>query len=246
MLMHWDESHSKPPKSDSECCKHWGWGGQRWGVDWSFYLKKMHSEWAFSQWCVDPQKLAALHKVPNVLFIHCLLWVWSIALFSLSPWLAVACFSRLGGVGWSRWDPQTEQCIHLGAMQKARGSSMPFCHRDGALSRITDSFCPNEAISASDPWLSLSPRSCVFPLLAWQRVRHSSPWGTQPAGNYWLVWKSFCWLSSLGQLPAGGGQVPAGSVRSWTWWVKDLGDVPHLWQLERPLPSLYSLSYARI
>lgn len=38
-----------------------------------------------------------------------------------------------------------------GAMQKARGSSMPFCHRDGALSQITDSFCPNEAISASDP-----------------------------------------------------------------------------------------------
>lgn len=140
-------------------------------------------------------------------------------------------FFRVGAEGWSRWNLQTELCIHLGAMQKTHESSVPFCHRDSALSQIARSFCPNEAISASDPCLSLSLCSCVFPLLAWQKVRHSSPWselvqGTQPAGNYWLVWMSFCWLSSLGQLPAGGGQVPAGSVRSQTWWVKDLRDAP--------------------
>lgn len=55
--------------------------------------------------------------------------------------------------------------------------------------------------SAPKTLLSPSPCSCTFAHCAWQGARHGSPRGelvrgTQPAGNYWLVWEGFCWLSS--------------------------------------------------
>lgn len=75
-------------------------------------------------------------------------------------------------------------------------------------------------ISSAPPKILFDPihPSCAFPFLAWQGPMHSSPWGesvqgNEPTGNYLLVWDVFCWLSSPNQLPAEGGQVPAGRGR---------------------------------
>lgn len=64
--MHLDESHSKPPKSESESSKHWRWGGGRGqGGDPGFYLKGCSQDVPWSQ-------MPALHKHPNVVFTPCM------------------------------------------------------------------------------------------------------------------------------------------------------------------------------